>query len=1225
MRIVQVGFKNLNSLVGEWEIDLTHPLFLANGIFAITGPTGAGKTTLLDAICLALYGSTPRLGKITKNSNEIISRRSGECFASVTFETQAGRYRCHWSQHRARQKADGELQAPKHEIANATSGQIIEASLRGVEKEVEQITGMNFDRFTRSMLLAQGAFAAFLQTTAADRSEILEQITGTTIYTEISKNVHIRRGEEQKKADLLSADLARMTVLSSEEAQQQQASLAEKGLREATLTRELLQTGQAMAWLEEMAKLAQAIQEIERQQEDWRLRQEGFAPKRAQLKRANQALELAADHGALNNLRAAQRTDQNNHAKTVQERLTREAMVVRATERKHQAARALEQCKQAQKEGLLVIQQVRGLDVRLEEKKGPIQTGLQTLTEQEKACNSVRATLKSDSTTLEQTRQQLSATAAERLATQQDAGLVESLAGISNRIENLHNQQAQRAAKEAERAASLARRDENNQRWQKAHTHLLACQQKQQASQQSVDEVEQALTTMLGGSELSEWRQNATALHAKSLLFDSLKEAVRRHEEAQENLKRLAAEQDRLQSDQKDLAAELSLQRERESGIELRKNLLEKQVALLRQIQDLEGARHQLQAGEPCPLCGATVHPFASGHQPPPDAAHAELEQTRQELKTAHERVIQLGQQQIGLNKDLEHLANHRQQWLQGVTQAKARIAHSCQELGIVGSEAEQAAAWPRLQAENSQQWQQQRERLQTAEALEKKLAQLRPSLAKLSELTVQAERAAVEATHQKARDAERLAQLEQEAIELEKAWQQQWTALQQLVVPYGVEIEAVAQLGDLHQALTRRRDQWQQREKRQLRLTQEEARLTLQTEHQQQQIRRLEENIQKQREQLTVLQQERNQLQQARQALLGDKSADAEENRLTQLVAAATGEWEQAQQGVAEATRAVEMLVDRLEALQRDMTARTVPLQQAEADFSAQLERAGFKDEPDYLAAVLPEERRKELLEQAQQLTDEQTALTARERDKQRAWAEAHQHPVTEQTHDTLSQQLADLQAQQRQLQQEMGAIRQTLTANAVMQEKRQEYAQRVAAQQRECERWEALHGLIGSVDGKKYRNFAQGLTFDRMIGHANQQLQKMSDRYLLIRDMTLPLELNVIDTYQAGEIRSSKNLSGGESFLVSLALALGLSHMASNRVRVDSLFLDEGFGTLDEEALEMALATLAALHREGKLIGIISHVPALKERIQAQIEVTPQTGGRSRISGPGCRKVGA
>ena len=94
MKILELRFKNLNSLSGEWFIDFTHPEYISNGIFALTGPTGAGKSTILDAICLALYGATPRLGKVTKSDNEIMSRQKGECFAEVLFESQAGRFRC---------------------------------------------------------------------------------------------------------------------------------------------------------------------------------------------------------------------------------------------------------------------------------------------------------------------------------------------------------------------------------------------------------------------------------------------------------------------------------------------------------------------------------------------------------------------------------------------------------------------------------------------------------------------------------------------------------------------------------------------------------------------------------------------------------------------------------------------------------------------------------------------------------------------------------------------------------------------------------------------------------------------------------------------------------------------------------------------------------------------------------------------------------------------------
>ena len=196
-------------------------------------------------------------------------------------------------------------------------------------------------------------------------------------------------------------------------------------------------------------------------------------------------------------------------------------------------------------------------------------------------------------------------------------------------------------------------------------------------------------------------------------------------------------------------------------------------------------------------------------------------------------------------------------------------------------------------------------------------------------------------------------------------------------------------------------------------------------------------------------------------------------------------------------------------------------------------------------------------------------------------------------------------------------------LAENEKKQGKAKTVQDKIVQQSNETDIWKGLCSLIGSADGKKFRDFAQKMTLEMMIAHANRQLVKMSDRYLLRQSKVFPLELEVVDNYQAGEERSVKNLSGGEGFIVSLSLALGLSQMSSSKVRVDTLFLDEGFGTLDERALEVALDTLSELHQEGKVIGLISHVTVLKERISTQIKVQPISGGRSRIEGPGCCEV--
>ncbi|MFZ3114325.1 MAG: AAA family ATPase, partial [Syntrophales bacterium] len=306
MKILGVRFKNLNSLVGEWQIDFTHPDYASNGIFAITGPTGAGKTTIMDALCLGLYGTTPRLDRVTKSSNEIMSRRTGECFAEVTFETQKGRYRCHWSQHRSRHRPDGELQQARHEITAADSDKVLESKITQVGEFIAEVTGMDFERFTRSMLLAQGGFATFLLAPPGKRGDILEQITGTEIYSRISMQVHQRRTAERDRLALLQVELQGIQILSAEEVRELQADLAGQKVRESEAAGQKEKLRQALAWLEILAVLEKELEGLDRQRQDCEKRQEEFAPTLKKLARANRALALEGDYRIVAALRGQQ-------------------------------------------------------------------------------------------------------------------------------------------------------------------------------------------------------------------------------------------------------------------------------------------------------------------------------------------------------------------------------------------------------------------------------------------------------------------------------------------------------------------------------------------------------------------------------------------------------------------------------------------------------------------------------------------------------------------------------------------------------------------------------------------------------------------------------------------------------------------------------------------------------------------------------------------------------
>ena len=188
------------------------------------------------------------------------------------------------------------------------------------------------------------------------------------------------------------------------------------------------------------------------------------------------------------------------------------------------------------------------------------------------------------------------------------------------------------------------------------------------------------------------------------------------------------------------------------------------------------------------------------------------------------------------------------------------------------------------------------------------------------------------------------------------------------------------------------------------------------------------------------------------------------------------------------------------------------------------------------------------------------------------------------------------------------------TLANHAKGKEKIKAFEQELNDKTQASENWKKLNELYGSADGSKFKVLAQGYTLEALLAYANRHLQELTGRYVLQR-IPETLGLQVVDQDMLGEIRAVHSLSGGESFLISLALALGLSSLSSNRMKVESLFVDEGFGSLDVDTLRVAMDALERLQTQGRKIGVISHVSEMTERIATQIRVVRNSGGKSRI----------
>ena len=1078
MRILKVRFKNLNSLVGEWQIDLMHPAFASDGIFAITGPTGAGKTTILDAICLALYGRTPRLNKVTKSGNEIMSRQTGECFAEVTFETQSGRYRCHWSQHRARKKPAGELQAPKHEIANADSGEVFETKIRGVADQIESATGMDFNRFTRSMLLAQGGFAVFLQAAPDERAPILEQITGTEIYSLISIRVHERQREERGKLDVLLAETVGIVLLEPEQEKETGQALETKKKEEADLTAKSADTGKAIAWLTTIDGLKKEIVNLADEAGMLQNDIEAFKPDREKLNRALSAATLDGAYATLTAIRK-QEADDSEALKAEEEALPGlESSAKEQAESLKSAELQTAQVKKELKAAAPTLQKVRSLDQKLADQK-------KAVTEGEKGCKKDVAKINEDNQARlkEQEKRTIAHGNLELVdgylnEHAQDEWLISGLAGVEEQISGLLSGQKEILQKERDQDKAANALEQT--------TKLLDdCQKQCGIRQQELDDASKQL------------QQGKGALI--QLLGDRLLREYRTEKET-----------------------------------------LLREMAFLTKIAELEGHRAKLEDGKPCPLCGATEHPFAEGNVPVPD-------ETEKKIDSLTSLISKVEDQEVTIKK-LEEAESLARKKLTEVEKLESAAAND-------------------------------------KKAAEKALAEVKDGLVKLR-------------------------------VDFAERRQAVSTKLQ----PLGIMDIPETDISSLIETLRARLKAWQAQVKKKADIEKQIADIDSE-------VKRLDAVIETQStalaenlEHLETLKKELAAGSDERNALYGDKNPDDEERLLNKTVSDAEGAERQTRDRHHELQNKWTTAKAHVDSLKKRIDHREPELRRLETEFSSALVPVGFSNEEQFLAAILPSESRMELTATAKDLDERQTDLKARQKDRETRLATEMARKITDKSLEELEPKFKEYEDSLKELRDIVAGYKHKLTENEAAKEQLKVKQTAIEAQKKECHRWENLHELIGSADGKKYRNFAQGLTFEMMIGYANRQLQKMTDRYLLVRDDAQPLELNVVDNYQAGEIRSTKNLSGGESFIVSLSLALGLSHMASKNVRVDSLFLDEGFGTLDEEALDTALETLAGLQTDGKLIGVISHVPALKERVGTQIQVTPQTGGRSQLFGPGC-----
>ena len=1175
MKILRLRLKNLNSLQGEWAIDFTQAPFADNSLFAITGPTGAGKSTLLDAICLALYHETPRLKSISASSNDIMTRHTVDCLAEVEFEVKGAVYRAFWSQRRARDKVDGALQASKVELA-AGDGTILSSQSIDKLKRIAEITGLDFPRFTKSMLLAQGGFAAFLNASANERAELLEELTGTEIYGDISRRVFEQAREAKQQLDHLQARAEGVELLTSEAREAMQGDVDRWGLELAEVQSAHQTTLAQRQWQLNLAHSAQELQASQTQRTDAAAALQAAAPDLQRLADSEPAQALLPLHHAWQQAQTACKESETVLA-TLQRERQRETT---AHYQQHHLAHTL--------------------------------------------ANRI-AEHAQDQLALLEAKHQHHADFC--VAHPQHAALGERLGGWRQQFDQRHKLQHSLATQQRDLQA-LQEDIAERRRALTAQSALVDTAARTQAAAEAAQQAAQAAQDQrLAGQTLSALRGQWQAEQGHANRWQQLETRAQQRRQFATQQAALAAE---VQQGEATLAQQqatvLAL---REQHKALKEQVADKQKLLdqERRIQSLDAHRLALQPGEACPLCGALEHPAIAAYQALDVSATASALQQKQD---ALEHLVNQGQSAAAAwaaskASQTERL-NQQEKLAQQISQWQAEWAVSIGEINIG-----QVHATPAL---TDDAWHSAEILAAGHQACAQALAQRALDLqaAEAGEQTIQRAQAAA---HQSA-----------QALQ---AAHNQLALLQQAAHDAQARHAALVQSGQTHQADLSALDA-------SLQTTLTEAGYALPADpqpwlqardgewqhwqHTQTQLHDLAQAITRQQTQRDAAQaaaqlwaQRWTHLQTSADALINGRAeakTDADAHTEAQAATPAVPRPEPKELAPNEMPAALSTCADEIDRLTQAIAALQGRHAQAQAAFAQQglalaaaenawqsaLQTSPFADASAFAAALLPapERQRLTLLKESLHSAQERAiALLQAARDKH---TQLQAQALTPLAPEDIAAQLAALEEQRNTLSEHIGARRALLASDAQHRTNQQALFAQIGTQTLDTDIWQRLDGLIGSAKGDKFRKFAQGLTLDHLLQLANRHLARLHGRYLLRRKATGELELDIVDAWQGDATRDTRTLSGGEGFLVSLALALALSDLVSNKTSIDSLFLDEGFGSLDGDTLEIALTALDSLNASGKMIGIISHVEALKERIPAQIRVEKGGGiGHSRL----------
>lgn len=1269
MKLLKVIMYNLASLEGEQVIDFESEPLRSADLFSIVGETGSGKSTILDAVCLALYGLAPRFYGAdnfdyyhTERPNNdqvldpddprnILRKGTKECFAEVMFLARDGfRYRARWSCSIARinyTRPERRLYRITVDEAGRTSEKEVDITGGGRPKRghkninnegLDRIIGLDYAQFTRTVMLAQNSFANFVKADDKDKAVLLEKLTGTELYTAVARKIYEFYKEAEAAYSEVFNQIKAFAVhqLSDEKLAEVEAHKEELDARFRSLQTELQKLKDQQKWYADLCTLEVAFADEEAKWKQASEKARSLQSVRDELRLLDEVAPIRDVYQTCMNLQ--------RELKELTEEVGRKQLQCSALEKEEAEKRKLlldvkenyNVAREKQEQMLPLVTEARKQKVELDAQQATVTR----LKEEESSLAKKKELLKKEQA--ENAAQigelQKRQAEAERILAElmPHRDMLENKNAVSDRLESL-DKAVKRWQKESadwkkncvelENQQQACREEEN--RLQKLDEELVLCRENIQQKTQA-----------LAGVDIEALQQRMADV---TKCYTDLERLRKLQAAVTERRKSLSA--NRLASEQitKELDAAMrevkELTTEREEINRLLPGLEEAwQLASSRSAEHMRAA---LKPGEPCPVCGAREHPYAEG-------IAEVLQPVKEEIARRRKRLTEIEERLDASPGGLRLLCSELNGKLSALREGTGRLNAELTE--AVGEWTALVVAYPVLPVDVVQADASVLSALLTTET-DRIVAQGKQARAEQNAYQqAQNELTAMRRTYDEKQTlcSRQWEELHRRAAELKQRQgqsEQKCAELQQLERTNGELREALRQdvsLPDWEQAfeqdfegLLNRLSDMYDKYREATRVQQESVGLLNERKVAagalEKQLAECQAAVKENKEEIAGAVQIYEAKQKSYMQVLGDADPDETERKLKLQL-------EEAEKQVQLADKAHNEVVESYSRLSGFVKAAEEQYRKKQVDGT--IAQAGVDDfitrynESAEHTDVLSKERldmcfspsadwsgKREQIRQA----DENVKWCQGQMEARRKALETHRalqviplELLGEECHpaEMLQEKMQQVQASSEELDKERLQVGGMLMAHRRSMEQMQSVGEELERRRKAYQDWKELNDILGNANGDKFRETAQCFTLRFLIRQANEQLRLLNHRYSLeqVKDS---LGIRVIDHDRADEVRNISSLSGGETFLISLALALGLSSLSSRNIPMCNLFVDEGFGTLDTNSLNMVIDALSSLQSmQGKKVGVISHTAEMRERIRTQIRVVKVgSGGKSTI----------